>query len=92
MHTESTTQPTSTPTPPPVQSYYCSCAIPLAAWGRIVGDQLALDAAVFDPDGRERVAAAAVGSPDDPEALGVEVARLLREQGAGRLLEGIRKS
>jgi hypothetical protein len=30
MHTESTTESTSTPTPPPVQSYYCSCAIPLA--------------------------------------------------------------
>jgi hypothetical protein len=30
MHTDSTTKPTSTQIPPPVQSYYCSCAVPLA--------------------------------------------------------------
>jgi hypothetical protein len=30
MHTDSTTQPTSTPTQPPAQAYYCSCAVPLA--------------------------------------------------------------
>jgi len=30
MHTDSTTQPTSVSTPPPVQAFYCSCAIPLA--------------------------------------------------------------
>jgi hydroxymethylbilane synthase len=68
------------------------CAIPLAAWGRLTADGLALDAAVFDPDGHERISAAAVGPPDEPEALGREVARMLRDQGAGRLLEGIRKA
>lgn len=30
MHTDSTIKPTSTPTPPPVQAFYCGCAIPLA--------------------------------------------------------------
>jgi len=30
MHTESTTESTSTSTAPPAESYYCSCAIPLA--------------------------------------------------------------
>lgn len=66
------------------------CAIPLAAWGRLTPEGLALDAAVFDPDGRERIGAASVGPPEGPEELGREVARMLRELGAGRLLEGIR--
>ena len=60
------------------------CLIPLAALGRDTDDgRLALDAAVFDPDGTEKVAAAAVGTLDDPEGLGREVADLLRERGAG---------
>jgi hypothetical protein len=29
MHTDSTTKTTSVP-PPPVQAFYCSCAVPLA--------------------------------------------------------------
>lgn len=67
------------------------CTIPLAAWGRSEADRLALDAAVFDPDGRERISASATGPFDEPEELGREVARMLREQGAARLLEGIPK-
>lgn len=65
------------------------CIIPLAAWARDVEDGLALDAFVFDPDGRERVAAALVGSPDDPDGLGRAVARALRAQGADRLLDRV---
>lgn len=30
MHTDSTIKPTSTPSPPPTQAFYCTCAIPLA--------------------------------------------------------------
>ena len=38
------------------------CMIPLGAWGRDVeGDRLALDVAVFDPDGRERAIASMTG-------------------------------
>lgn len=62
------------------------CMIPLAAWGRIGDDGLILTAAVFGPDGRDVCRAEAMGTTEDPDALGREVARILREQGAERLL------
>jgi hydroxymethylbilane synthase len=62
------------------------CMIPLAAWAREAGGELVLDVAVFDPDGRERVAASAAGPREDPDALGRRVARALRALGAERLL------
>ena len=61
--------------------------IPLAAWGRDLADgRLALDAAVFDPDGRARAFASATGPIDDPDGLGRLVAEILRRQGADALL------
>ena len=66
------------------------CMIPLAAWGRSTAAGLALDAAVFDPEGRQRIFASLSGSPDDPDDLGCRVAQSLREQGADRLLERFR--
>jgi hydroxymethylbilane synthase len=71
------------------------CIIPMAAWARDVeGDEnepdrptMAIDAVVFDPDGRDRVAAALRGPRDDPEGLGRAAARALRDQGAERLLK-----
>jgi porphobilinogen deaminase len=63
----------------------------MAAWGRAGAHGLALDAAVFDPEGRERVFASLTGSPDDPDDLGRRVARALLEQGADRLLEQFRR-
>ncbi len=69
------------------------CLIPLAALGRDTEDgRLALDAAVFDPDGTEKVAAAALGTLDDPDGLGRAVAALLRERGAERVLRKVRSS
>ena len=69
------------------------CMIPLAAWGRDAEDgRLALDVYVLDPDGRKRIAVARVGDRDDPEGLGLEVARELRGLGAERLLRGARGS
>ena len=63
------------------------CLIPLAALGREAQDgQLVLDAAVFGPDGAEKVAASSLGPPEDPDGLGRIVAALLRERGAERLL------
>ncbi|HWE37109.1 MAG TPA: hydroxymethylbilane synthase [Isosphaeraceae bacterium] len=62
------------------------CVLPLSAFGRDEDGRLALDAALFDPDGRERLAASLHGSIDDPEGLGTAVAEALRAQGADRLL------
>jgi hydroxymethylbilane synthase len=64
------------------------CMIPLAAYARDVDGLLALDAFVFDPDGKERIAASLTGPIDDPDALGRRVAEVLRGQGADRLLRG----
>jgi hydroxymethylbilane synthase len=71
------------------------CLIPLGAWARDVegadgSSQLALDAAVYDPDGRARVVCALRSSIDDPEGLGVRVAQALRDQGAEPLLQRVR--
>jgi hydroxymethylbilane synthase len=72
------------------------CLIPMAAWARDVeGEEdqlhsLALDAAVFDPDGRICVTAALVGPRDDPDGLGQKVAQALRNQGAEALLRQFR--
>jgi hydroxymethylbilane synthase len=70
------------------------CIIPMAAWARDVegpeiapdGPALALDAAVFDPDGRDRVLVALRGPRDDPDGLGRRAAAALRAQGAVPLL------
>jgi hydroxymethylbilane synthase len=77
------------------------CIIPMAAWARDAeedvstsegppdgsGPALAIDAVVFDPDGRERVAASLRGPRDDPDGLGRRAARILRERGAEPLLQ-----
>ena len=67
------------------------CMIPLAAWAREEGGGLKLDAAVYGPEGKERVFASRGGDVDDPDGLGREVAEALREGGAMRLLEGFRR-
>jgi hydroxymethylbilane synthase len=63
------------------------CMIPLGAWGRDLADgRLALDASVFDVDGRARAFASETGPLDDPDELGCIVAEMLRCQGADALL------
>ncbi len=66
------------------------CLVPLGAWSRAAadGENLAIDAVVYDPDGRDRRAAALVGPADDPEGLGRRVAALLIEAGARELMVG----
>lgn len=60
------------------------CTIPLAAWARERDGRLALDAAVFDADGREKLSVSRDG--DDPEELGALAAAELLEMGAARVL------
>jgi hydroxymethylbilane synthase len=66
------------------------CVIPMAAWARDTAAGLTLDAVVFDPDGRQRVATTATGPRDDPEGLGRRVAQALRDLGAEQLLRRVR--
>jgi hydroxymethylbilane synthase len=65
------------------------CSIPLAAWARESGGDLLLDAAVLDPEGRERIAVSESGPRDDPEGLGRRASELLKALGAERLLRGL---
>lgn len=75
------------------------CLIPMAAWARDLGSetkggqlgQLALDAAVFDPDGLARVTAALIGPKANPRKLGMRMAQVLCDQGARTLLDRMRR-
>jgi hydroxymethylbilane synthase len=68
------------------------CMVPLGAWGRFTTEGLALDAAVLDVDGREKVAASETDDGHDPVALGRSLARRLRELGAEPLLLTARRT
>ena len=71
------------------------CIIPMGAWARdLEGDQgepdermMAIDSAVFDHDGHDRVVVSLRGSCDDPEGLGKAAAQALRDRGAEPLLK-----
>jgi hydroxymethylbilane synthase len=73
------------------------CTLPMAAWARDLVDNeadqtglnLAIDAAIFEPDGRERIVVSLQGPRHDPDSLGRRTAQALLENGAGRLLAWI---
>jgi hydroxymethylbilane synthase len=66
-----------------------SCTIPLGAYAELSGARLRLRALVAAPDGTRMARADCSGAADDPEALGAQAARVLREQGAGEILAAI---
>ena len=68
-----------------------SCDLPLGAYADWVdGDRpLRLRAFVANLDGSQYVTAEAFGTPDMPEALGEEVAQMLKAQGADKIIAGL---
>lgn len=68
-----------------------SCELPLGAYADFVdGDKpLRLRAFVSNLDGSELVSAEAFGTPDMPEALGEIVAKMLKAQGADRIIASL---
>ncbi|WP_159945318.1 MULTISPECIES: hydroxymethylbilane synthase [unclassified Nocardiopsis] len=66
------------------------CYVPIGALAVVEGPTLRLLGQVTAVDGYQRVRAEKTGSPQDPEALGVQVAEMLRERGADALLEELR--
>lgn len=68
-----------------------SCQIPLGAYADFVdGDKpLRLRAFVSNLDGSEVLTADAFGTPDMPEALGEIVAKMLKAQGADRIIASL---
>ena len=63
------------------------CQVPLGAWGRIEQERLVLDACVSSPDGTDYIRKRTAGRPEHPEAVGRELARMLLEAGADRILK-----
>jgi hydroxymethylbilane synthase len=66
-----------------------SCTIPLGAYAELSGARLRLRALVAAPDGTRMARADCSGAAKDPEALGAQAARVLREQGADEILAAI---
>jgi hydroxymethylbilane synthase len=67
------------------------CLAPVAAWGRLEGeDRLLLDAVVLSGDGATRLAAQGSDSPQAAAALGERVAQDLLRQGAAELIAAAR--
>jgi hydroxymethylbilane synthase len=63
------------------------CTLPLGAWCEIPGASLRLHGMLGDARNGHVLRAEARG--DDPQALGNEVARLLREQGGDALIASL---
>ena len=63
-----------------------SCQIPLAAYATLDGQRLHLRAMIATPDGLHAAAAEAEGPATAPEALGAQVAELLKARGADDIL------
>ena len=66
-----------------------SCTIPLGAYAQIAGGRMRLRALVASPDGRRAVRAEGEGEMQAAEDLGMRVAALLRERGAGEILAAL---
>jgi len=63
-----------------------SCQVPIAAFCLETEQGLHLQGLVGDADDGRLIRAAADGTRQDPDSLGVAVARSLLDQGAGELL------
>ena len=66
-----------------------SCTIPLGAYAEISGGRIMLRAIVASPDGRQAVRADGEDEVQAAEALGMRVAALLRERGAGEIIAAL---
>ena len=64
------------------------CHLPIAALGRIEGEQLALDGVVVAPDGSKMIHEQATGSISGPDALGESLAKRAITKDAKSLLKG----
>jgi hydroxymethylbilane synthase len=66
-----------------------SCTVPLGAYARIRGNQLHIIGFVASVDGGEMVRAETAGLPRTAEALGKQLAQMLINQGADRILAAL---
>lgn len=66
------------------------CQVPIGAHAYIHDNQLHLKAMIADLQGKEYITAEKIGSTDQPETLGHQVAQSLLEQGGKKILDQIR--
>jgi len=66
-----------------------SCTVPLGAYAERQGDEIHIKGFVASVDGREMLRETLVGSAQDPEALGQQLAQKLVARGADRLLAAL---
>jgi len=69
-----------------------SCTVPLGAYAELRRGRVWLQAVVAAPDGGRVARAEHEGAADAPEALGEQVAALLRARGAGEILSALQAS
>src|SRR4030042_4658736 len=67
------------------------CQVPIAAFARIVGTTLQIDGLVGTIDGKRLIRHHVEGSIEKAESLGVELAEILLNKGAGEILEEVYK-
>ncbi len=65
------------------------CQVPIAAFGRIVGLTLQIDGMVGTIDGKRLIRHHMEGPIEKAEAIGVELAEILLNKGAGEILEEV---
>ncbi len=65
------------------------CQVPIGVNSAVEGDQLVLTGMVASLDGQRLIRDQARGDQTDPDAIGIALARTLRQQGAGEILEEI---
>lgn len=65
------------------------CQVPIGAFGRTAGDEIALDGLVGRPDGSEIVRGTRRGPAADPETLGRALAEDLLRRGAREILDEV---
>jgi hydroxymethylbilane synthase len=68
------------------------CLAPIAAWGRLGGQKLALSGRVLSSDGSQKLEITLTGDPHTPEQLGRRVAESLIAQGAAELVRASRRT
>jgi hydroxymethylbilane synthase len=62
------------------------CQVPLGAWGRLEKGVLRLEACLLSPDGKECLRGESIGEDDDAEEIGKRLGKILRDDGAERIL------
>lgn len=63
------------------------CKVPIGGWARMEGEHLVLTGMVASPDGQKMLRHSQTGSAEAPEAVGGELADVLRGRGAVDLLK-----